>query len=90
MVIVTRFIERHTDGIAIMHQLRGVCSVDVVHRDPELIVELTAIVHTHDVEVKQLRRQVRLTDEPLTELASRRLQADVQNELEKARSDGND
>jgi len=55
-----------------------------------LIVELTAIVHTHDVEVKQLRRQVRLTDEPLTELASRRLQADVQNELEKARSDGND
>jgi hypothetical protein len=43
-----RFIERHAGGIVVTHQLRGVGAVDVIHRDPQLIVELAAIVNADD------------------------------------------
>ena len=40
-------------------RLRRVGAVDVVHRDPQLTVELAAVVHADDVRVPQRRRRCR-------------------------------
>src|SRR5271168_1852694 len=50
-------------------RLCAVRAVDVVHRDPEVTIELAAIVHRHDVRVPQRAGQVGFALKPLTEVA---------------------
>ena len=58
----------HAVGIPLAEQPARVRAVDVVHRDPELAVELAAIVHADDVRAPQRCRDVGLPIEPLTVL----------------------
>ena len=55
---------RHTGGITLAQQPPGVGTVDVVHRDPQLPVELTAVVDTDDMRVVQRGGKFGLTVEP--------------------------
>ena len=51
-------------GVAIGEQARGVETVDVVHRDPQLAADFAAVVHPHDVWMPQGRGEIGLPDEP--------------------------
>lgn len=48
----------------VLEHLAAVGSGDVLHVDPELVIRASAVVHSHDVPVVQLRREIRLTLEP--------------------------
>ena len=67
-----RLLARHARGITLPDQPPGVGAVDEVHRDPQLAVDLAAVVHADDVRVEEGRREVRLAVEALTELRIRR------------------
>ena len=62
---------RHPGRVAVFDQLCGVGAVDVVHGDPELTIELAAIMHRDDVRVPQRGGQVGFALKPLTEVAVR-------------------
>ena len=64
-----RVVRWHPGRIPVPQQLRGVSSLDVVHCDPQLPVELAAIVHLDDVGVPQRGGEFGLTMEPLPEAA---------------------
>ena len=55
----------HTSRIPVTQQARCVGSVDVVHRDPQLAVELASIIHAHDVRMPKRGSEVRFPDESL-------------------------
>jgi hypothetical protein len=61
----------HPGRVAVFDQLRGVGAVDVVHGDPELTIELAAIMHRDDVRVPQRSGQVGFALKPLTKVAVR-------------------
>jgi len=54
----------HTGGISVSKKAGTIHTVDKVHRDPQLAVELTPIVDTDDVRVIQGGREIGLTEEP--------------------------
>lgn len=58
----------HSGGVPLAHVSSGVGAVDVVHRDPQLPLELTAIVQADDVRVPQRCGDVGLTVEPVAVL----------------------
>ena len=62
----------HPVRVALPQQPRRVGAVDIVHRDPELALEVAAIVHTDDVRMPQRGRDVGLAVEPLAILVVRR------------------
>lgn len=45
------FVGRHPTRILLVHQRVEVGPVHVVHRDPQLALEFTAILHPHDMRV---------------------------------------
>jgi hypothetical protein len=47
-----------------LEEFSGVSSVDVLHRDPQPTLELSAVVESDDVRVAQLREQIGLALEP--------------------------
>ena len=51
--------QARVDGPAGLEKFRGVGALDVLHRDPQSPLELTAVVQGNDVRVRQLREQVR-------------------------------
>ena len=68
---VAYVVYRHPGRVAAFEQLRGVGAVDVVHRDPEVTIDLAAIVHRDDVRVPQRAGQVGFALKPFPEVAVR-------------------
>ena len=80
---VVRVVERARDGgddgadvldghplaVALLDQVRRVGALDVVHRDPQLALELAAVVHRDDVRMPQRGGQVGFPVESLPEFA---------------------
>ena len=62
---------RHPGWIPAAQQLGGVGSLDVVHRQPQLALELAAVVDTDDVGMPQLRGDVGFAAESLPVLVVR-------------------
>ena len=62
----------HPGRIAGVHQLRGVGSLDIVHREPQLTVELAAIMHLRQCSGATAWRPGRLRGETSPEVAVRR------------------
>ncbi len=56
---------RHPVRVAVGEQVRGIRAVDELHGDPELVVELPAVVDRHDVRVRQGGHHVGFEVEPL-------------------------
>src|ERR1700710_1132482 len=56
---------RHAVGVALLKKSSGVGALHVVHRDPQLVVELASVVDTDDVRVPQTGGDVGFTIEPL-------------------------
>jgi hypothetical protein len=48
----------HPGRALVFHQLRGVGALDIVHRNPELAVELAAIVHRDNIRMPQRRGEI--------------------------------
>ena len=67
-----RVLERHAPRIPVPNQLCGVGAVHVVHRNPQLAVELSAIVNGDDVWMPQSGGDVSLAVEPISEVLIRR------------------
>ena len=59
------FLFRHALRVALAEQVAGVRSVDIVHRDPDLTVDVAAVVHPNDVRMPQRRSDVGFPVEPL-------------------------
>ena len=57
---------RHPGPVAFFDKLCGVGAVDVVHRDPELTIELAAIMHRDHVRMPQPGGQVGFALKPFT------------------------
>jgi hypothetical protein len=47
------FLDGHTRRVAIRKQARRVETIDEVHRDPQLAVGLTAVMHAHDMRMPE-------------------------------------
>ena len=62
---------RHSGRVLAAQQLRGVGSLHVVHRDPQLPFVFTAVVDADDVFVVQVRGQVGLAIKALAKFAVR-------------------
>lgn len=58
-------VDRHPGRLTLGQEMRRVHPIDVVHRDPQLAVELTSVMHTDDVGVPQHRGQVGFPLKPL-------------------------
>ena len=62
--VPTVLFDRHSGGVSVGKNAGTVDTVDVVHRDPQLALELTSIVDADDVRVMQSGREIGLTEEP--------------------------
>ena len=58
----------HAGRIVLAKQLPGVRTIDVVHRDPQLALELTTIMDTHDMRVVERGGKLRFPIEASPEL----------------------
>ena len=67
MTIVADVLLRHAVPETLPHQSGRVGALDVVHRDPEVTVELAAVVHRDDVGMPQRGGQVGFAIESLAE-----------------------
>ena len=61
-------VRRHAVRVLLLQQARRIGALDVVHRDPQLALELAAVVDADDVRVPQRRGDVGLAVEPLAVL----------------------
>ena len=71
LMIVESLGPRHSGRVAAAQQLRGVGSLDVIHRQPQLALVLAAVVDADDVRMPQLGGEVRFAAETLPELEVR-------------------
>ena len=76
---------RHPIRIQGFHQLSRVGALDVVHRDPQLTLELASVVHADDVRMKERGGQVGFAVEPAPKFGVRR---DIRRQVLSAHRDG--